>query len=72
MEQLYTLPEIASFLRLTPGTIRNLVYQRRIPFLRAGGRLRFFKSDIIQWLYEPRNSLGKSYKSSKGVDEVQR
>ena len=43
---LLTVPETAAFLRVKPSTIRAWVCQRRIPFVKLGGRLvRIRRSD---------------------------
>ncbi len=46
-ERLLTCREVATFLGLSPNTIRNLTCQRRIPFVRVGSRtVRFRESDL--------------------------
>jgi len=34
----------------SPGAVRNLVYRRKIPFRKPGGRLIFLKSEIEAWI----------------------
>ena len=41
--------EVAALLRLKPRTIYNMVSQRRIPFRKAGRRVRFDPKEIEQW-----------------------
>ena len=41
--------EVAAILRLKPRTIYNMVSQRRIPFRKAGRRVRFDPKEIEQW-----------------------
>ena len=50
VEQLLTVEEVADWLRYTPGTIRQKVKLREIPFTRVGGRTRFRRADIEAWL----------------------
>ena len=44
-----SVPEAAEFLRLAPKTLYGLVSQRRIPFRKAGRRLLFLESELIEW-----------------------
>ena len=48
-EVLFTLPELIEYLKLSRSTIYNKVNSGEIPFLKAGGRLRFRKSAVDQW-----------------------
>jgi excisionase family DNA binding protein len=41
--------EAAKFLRLAPKTLYGLVSQRRIPFRKAGRRLLFLESELVEW-----------------------
>lgn len=44
---LLNVPEAATLLRLKPSTIRSWVCQKRIPYVKLGGRLvRFRRSDL--------------------------
>ena len=44
--ELLTVPEAAALLRLKPSTIRSWVCQKRIPYVKLGGRLvRIRRSD---------------------------
>ena len=49
---LLTPPEAASYLRKPLGTLYNLVNRKEIPFLKAGGSLRFRKSELDEWLLD--------------------
>ncbi len=44
-----TVQETAEFLRLAPKNLYSLVSQRRIPFRKAGCRLLFLESELIEW-----------------------
>lgn len=50
MAHLLTIQELAIFLQISPKTIYNLVSKDSIPYVRAGGSLRFILSDIENWL----------------------
>jgi len=41
---------VAKFLGRSDGAIRNLAARRRIPFRKAGGRLIFFRNEILEWI----------------------
>jgi excisionase family DNA binding protein len=41
--------EAAEFLRIAPKTLYGLVNQRRIPFRKAGRRLLFLESELLEW-----------------------
>ena len=41
--------EAAELLRLAPKSLYSLVSQRRIPFRKAGRRLLFLESELIEW-----------------------
>ena len=44
-----TVREAAELLRLAPKSLYSLVSQRRIPFRKAGRRLLFLESELIEW-----------------------
>ena len=48
-QRFMTVTEAAELLRLSPKTLYGLVSQRRIPFRKAGRRLLFLQSELIEW-----------------------
>ena len=48
-DKLMDVQEAADFLRLAPKTLYGLVSQRRIPFRKAGRRLLFLESELLEW-----------------------
>lgn len=52
--ELLTIKEVAVWLKVSPMTIRRLQSDRRIPFIKVGGCVRFDKSDIVRYLQENR------------------
>ena len=44
-----TVNEAASLLRLAPKSLYSLVSQRRVPFRKAGRRLLFLESELVEW-----------------------
>jgi len=51
-ERLLTCEDVASYLRLTPKTIRNWVSMGKIPHTKVNGSVRFVRSRIDLWLTE--------------------
>jgi excisionase family DNA binding protein len=47
--RLMDVAEAANFLRVASNTIYGLVSQRRIPFRKAGRRLLFLESELLEW-----------------------
>jgi excisionase family DNA binding protein len=41
--------EAAAFLRIAPKTLYGLVSQQRIPFRKAGRRLLFLETELLEW-----------------------
>lgn len=50
MSELLTTEEIAKYLKLRPETVLRKVRKREIPAIRVGGRFRFDKEQIDEWL----------------------
>ncbi|MCP4129378.1 MAG: helix-turn-helix domain-containing protein [bacterium] len=42
--------ELSAFLKLSPNTLRKWVMQRKIPFYKIGGAVRFSPEKIHAWL----------------------
>lgn len=50
-DALLTDDDLAAWLKLSKTTLRNLRYQRRVPFLKlAGGAVRYRREDIEAWI----------------------
>ncbi len=47
--KLLDVREAAEFLRVAPKTLYSLVSQHRIPFRKAGRRLLFLESELLEW-----------------------
>jgi len=47
--RLMDVQEASEFLRIAPKTLYGLVSQRRIPFRKAGRRLLFLQSELLDW-----------------------
>jgi nitrogen PTS system EIIA component len=48
--EILTIEEVASYLRLTPQTIYRWAQEKRIPAVKLGKEWRFRKSIIDEWL----------------------
>ena len=51
-DPLFKIQEAAQYLRMARQTLYNLVHRKEIPFLKAGGSLRFRKSELDEWLLD--------------------
>lgn len=48
-EPLWTVDDVAAFLKLSPKTIRDWQTARSLPFLKIGGTVRFMPETIRDW-----------------------
>jgi excisionase family DNA binding protein len=57
--ELLTLYEVAKLFKISVSGVRRLQQQRRIPFIKIGGSVRFAKSDIVSYVERGRvESIG--------------
>jgi excisionase family DNA binding protein len=47
---LLTIPDVAALLKLSVATVRRLQQQRKLPFIKVGGSIRFERSDITSYV----------------------
>jgi len=52
--ELLTITEVAELLKISATGVRRLQQARRLPFIKVGGSIRFFKRDIIVYLEKQR------------------
>lgn len=52
--ELMTPAEVAESLKISVPSVRRLQYQRRIPFIKVGGSVRFARADITSYLAKNR------------------
>jgi excisionase family DNA binding protein len=62
--RLMDVQEAAEMLRIAPKTVYGLVSQRRIPFRKAGRRLLFLQSELLEWT-QPRPDRRDKYADFK-------
>jgi len=57
MKELYNVYEISMYLNCSESTVRKLIRNREIPFIKVSGKILFLKARIDKWLddnkYEP-------------------
>lgn len=56
--QLWSVPRLAEFLDVPVATVRDWIYKRQIPFVKAGRHVRFHPSDVQRWLSERSHGNG--------------
>jgi len=57
---LLTIPEVAGILKVSVPTVRRLQQQRKIPFVKVGGSIRFARSDVAAYVAARRvRSIGE-------------
>lgn len=57
--EILTIAEVARFFKISKSGVRRLQQQRRIPFAKIGGSVRFVKDDLVSYLQNARvESIG--------------
>ena len=46
METIYTIPEVADYLKMSKSKVYDLVKQEKIPFIKIGRNVRIRESDL--------------------------
>src|ERR1700732_110907 len=52
--ELLTIAEVAEQLKISISGVRRLQHARRLPFVKVGGSVRFFQSDVVAFLRKRR------------------
>ena len=50
IEGLLTIPDVAALLTVSIATVRRLQQQRKLPFIKVGGSIRFERGDVISYV----------------------
>lgn len=50
VEGLLTIPDVAAILKVSIPTVRRLQQQRKLPFVKVGGSIRFTMSDVTSYV----------------------
>ena len=59
METIYTIPEVADYLKMSKSKVYDLVKKEKITFIKIGRNVRIRECDLDEWLEEltrPKNS----------------
>ena len=54
MEKIYTVPEIADYLKMSKSKLYHLVQRNEIPHFKIGRNVRVKQSDLVLWLEKKR------------------
>ena len=52
MDIIYTIPEVAEYLKMSKSKLYDLVKRKKIPYIRIGRNVRIRQSDLDEWLEE--------------------
>ena len=58
MDTIYTIPQVARYLKISKSKIYYLVAKRLIPHIRVGRNVRIRESDLNEWLNQQVVDLG--------------
>jgi len=64
IELLLDIKKAAELLNLKVATIYSKVHKNEIPFMKKGNRLYFFKSELLEYIKEGRNTPHKEAKQA--------
>jgi len=57
---------LAAYLKLSPGTLRQKVMDKKIPFFKIDGSVRFYKKAIDAWIKEKHKSVKRIQPENNG------
>jgi excisionase family DNA binding protein len=49
-EKIFTIPEVAEYLKLSKSKVYRMVQMGMIPHIRIGRNVRIMESDLMKWL----------------------
>jgi len=50
METIYTVPEVAEYLKMSKSKVYYLIQRREIPHIKIGRNVRIRQEDLLKWL----------------------
>ena len=50
METIYTVPEVAEYLKMSKSKVYYLIQRREIPYIKIGRNVRIRQEDLVKWL----------------------
>jgi excisionase family DNA binding protein len=63
--KILTVKEVSALLKIEPSTVYAWAEQRKIPFCKINGALRFVESDVLAWLADSCKVPAEAYNSSR-------
>jgi len=67
IDPLLTIDEVCALLKLEPQTIYQLTYRGKIPHFKIANRLRFRRSEIVEWIERHKVAKGLGEDSRQGM-----
>lgn len=58
METIYTIPEVAKYLKMSKSKVYYLIQRREIPYIKIGRNVRIKEADLLKWLEKQRHVYG--------------
>jgi excisionase family DNA binding protein len=55
--KILTIPEVASYLKISKSNVYYLVQKRKIPHIRIQRNVRIFETDLIEWLKKQKEDV---------------
>jgi len=55
VDQVYTVPEVAEYLKISKSKLYTMVRKNQIPYIRIGKNVRIVEKELVEWLEERRN-----------------
>jgi excisionase family DNA binding protein len=52
LEAIYTVPEVASYLKMSKSKVYYLIQRRELPHIKIGRNVRVRRTDLKKWLDE--------------------
>ena len=62
-DMIYTIPEVARYLKLSKSKVYQLVQAGRIPHIRNGKNVRVKESDLHQWIVQQSQTEDRRFQS---------
>lgn len=59
METIYTVPEVAEYLKMSKSKVYYLIQRREIPYIKIGRNVRIRQEDLLKWLEKRSRPVGE-------------
>ena len=57
MDKIWTVPEVAAYLKMSKSKLYNLIQRDDIPHIKIGKNIRILESDLMEWLEDQKRPL---------------